>query len=160
MSYFHGEALATEARLPAADNVTPGPDVRQELPLISWVQAGAWAEAADPYHVGDFERLIPVTRRYSNRAYCLRVKGDSMQAESGPSFPEGAIIVVEPLLEPKHGSFVIVRLEDSKEATFKQLIIDGDRRYLKPLNHRYPVMQITGEATFCGVVRQLVMDFG
>ena len=82
-----------------------------------------------------------------------------MQAPDGHSFPSGSIIIVEPLQEPKNGSYVIVRLEDEKEATFKKLVIDGDRRYLRPLNPRYPILEVKGEATFAGVVRQLVMDF-
>ncbi len=141
-------------------NVSPGPETIHYLPLISWVQAGAWAEVQDPYEPGDYERLVPVTRRYSNRAYALKIKGDSMQASDGDSFPDGSIICVEPNQDARNGSYVVMKLEESQEATFKQLVIDGDRRYLKPLNQRYPIIEITGEAVVCGVVRQLVMDFG
>ena len=138
-------------------NVEPGPDVHY-LPLISWVQAGEWTEIAD-HQPGDYEALIPVTRRYSNRAFALRIAGDSMQAPDGDSFPEGSIISVEPLQEARNGSYVVVRNGHSEEATFKQLIIDGSRRYLKPLNPRYPIIEITEEIIICGVVRQLVMEF-
>lgn len=141
------------------ENVSPGPDIRAEIPLISWVQAGAWQEVQDPLQPGEYERLIPVTRRFSKRAYALRVQGDSMQSAEGPSFPDGSVICVEPEQVARSGSFVVARLDDSMEATFKQLVIDGDRRYLKPLNPRYPIMPIDGELTICGVVRQLVMDF-
>lgn len=137
-----------------------GPSITGRLPIISWVQAGSWANVADPFQPGVADEWKPVTRKYSRKAYCLRVRGDSMQAAEGPSFPEGSIICIEPELPPTHRSFVIVRLDDSEEATFKQLIIDGDRRYLKPLNPRYPILPIDKPATFCGVVRQLLMDFG
>ncbi len=140
-------------------NVSPGPETVYYLPLISWVRAGAWAEVADPYEPGEYERLVPVTRRYSGRAYALRIEGDSMQALDGDSFPDGSVICVEPNQEARNGSYVIAKLEDSQDATFKQLVIDGARRYLKPLNGRYPITEITREATICGVVRQLMMDF-
>ena len=142
-----------------AGNTSPGPEIVQYLPLISWVRAGEWTEIEDPYEPGTYEKLILVTRRYSNRAYALRLDGDSMQAPDGDSFPSGSIICVEPMQQAKNGSYVVIRLESSNEATFKQLIIDGDRQYLKPLNPRYPIMETTEPATICGVVRQLVMDF-
>ena len=139
-------------------NTSPGPELHY-LPLISWVRAGTWAEVEDPYEPGQYERLIPVTKRYSNRAYALMMEGDSMDAPNGPSFPSGSIIAVEPNREARNGSYVVARLEDSHEATFKQLVVDGDRKYLKPLNPRYPVIEINTPMTICGVVRQLVMDF-
>jgi SOS-response transcriptional repressor LexA len=47
---------------------------------------------------------------------------------------------------------LVVRREDKREATFKQLVIDGSRRFLKPLNTRYPVIEITTEVKVLGVV--------
>ena len=139
-------------------NFSPGPEFNY-LPLISWVQAGAWTEVEDPFEPGQYERLIPVTKRYSDRAYALTIEGDSMHAPDGVSFPSGSIIAVEPMREARNGSYVVAKLEDSQEATFKQLVFDGDRRYLKPLNPRYPIIEIAAPITICGVVRQLVMDF-
>ena len=129
------------------------------MPLISWVRAGEWAEIEDTHEPGTYEKLIPVTKRYTNRAYALRLDGDSMQSPEGDSFPTGSIICVEPHRQANNGSYVVIRLKSSNEATFKQLMIDGDRRYLKPLNPRYPIQEITESAVICGVVRQLVMDF-
>ncbi len=55
-----------------------------------------------------------------------------------PIFPAGAIIVVEPDLEAIPGNYVIVR-NGGGEATFKQLVKDGEDWYLKPVNPRYPI---------------------
>lgn len=137
------------------DNVADGPDIMAHVPLVSWVAAGNWREVVDPYPAGEGERLVPVTRRVGKNAYALRVQGDSME----PVFPNGSIIIVDPDAEPRQGSYVIVRLDDAEQATFKQLVVDGGARYLKPLNPRYPVMTIKERATVCGVVRQMVMDF-
>lgn len=142
-------------------NTEEGPGIRGRLPLVSWVQAGSFQNIEDPFLPGDADVWVPVTRRYSKRAFALRIRGDSMVDPSGigPSFPEGSIICVEPDATPIHKSFVVVRLDNSVDATFKQLIIDGDARYLKPLNPRYPIMTVTDEATICGVVMQMIMDF-
>lgn len=137
------------------DNVADGPDIMAHVPLVSWVAAGSWRDVVDPYPVGEGESLVPVTRRVGKNAYALRVQGDSME----PVFPDGSIIIVDPDVEPRQGSYVVVRLDDAEQATFKQLVVDGGARYLKPLNPRYPVMTIKERATVCGVVRQMVMDF-
>lgn len=126
-----------------------------EIPLISWVQAGQWACAEDPYPVGAAERMIRTFETVGMNAFALRVQGDSME----PTFPAGCIIVVDPSRTPRNGSYVVVRIEESSEATFKQLVIDGPSRYLKPLNPRYPILQVNSEATICGVVVGLQRSF-
>lgn len=136
-------------------NVTPGPAIRSSVPLISWVQAGHWAEIIDNYHVGDYEKLIITTKNVGPSAFALRVSGDSME----PEFAAGSIIVVDPDQRAENGSYVVVRLDDQAEATFKQLVVDAGKQYLKPLNPRYPIMEINGNATICGVVRQSMKDY-
>jgi SOS-response transcriptional repressor LexA len=69
-----------------------------------------------------------------------------------PRYHNGDFIFVGPGIPPAHGSDVVVRLENSHEATFEQLVIEGSRRYLKPLNPRFPVMEITTDAQVVGVV--------
>lgn len=123
------------------------------VPLLSWVAAGHWREMSDG---ADAEpRLIPVTGKVGPHAYALQVRGDSME----PGFPNGSYIVVDPDLEPVPGSYVVVRLDDAHEATFKQLIVEGGIHYLKPLNTRYPIMEVRQSASFCGVVRKMEMHF-
>lgn len=141
-----------EVTLPA------GPEVLA-VPLISWVTAGQWNEVVDNYRPGHGEKSIYTTRKVGSRAYALRVAGDSMENPNGrPTYPQGSIIIVDPDREARQGSAVIVRLEDSKEATFKQLVIEGGKHFLKPLNPRYPIMQIEGNVSICGVVIQTVID--
>ena len=137
------------------DGAEEGPAVTGFAPLISWVAAGMWQDVADPYPPGAGEEMVPVTCRVGPLAFALRVQGDSME----PVFPDGCVIIVDPSAEPRQGSYVVVRLDEAEQATFKQLVIDGGARYLKPLNPRYPLMEIRQSASLCGVVRQMVMDF-
>lgn len=134
-------------------NVTTGPDINGTVPLISWVAAGSWCEAIDNLQPGDGDR-ISTTYRAKAHTYALRVKGDSME----PKFPDGAILIVEPDEDPAPGKFVIVRQNGDTEAVFKQLIQDGGTLYLKPLNDRYPILQLRPDAVFCGVVKRMEMD--
>lgn len=138
----------------APEGLDEGPRFVASVPLVSWVTAGQWAEVVDNFHPGDADEWVDTTKRVGEGAFALRVRGDSME----PKCPDGAVIIVDPGQEPENGSLVVVRLEKDKEATFKKLVIDGGRRYLEPLNTRYPVLEITGPATVCGVVRQVLID--
>ncbi len=127
--------------------------IRGRVPLISLVAAGNWSEGVDNCAVGVAEEWIETTAPIKKHTYALRVSGDSME----PKFPHGAIIIVEPDEEAKNGSFIIVR-QNGSDATFKQLIIDGSQKYLKPLNDRYPIMPLKDDAVMCGVVKRVEMD--
>ena len=123
-------------------------DLYPGKPVVSWLQAGSWQECADPYPPGVADEWVQPTQRVSKSAFALRVKGNSME----PEFTEGDTIIVDPEREALHANFVVVKLEDAQEATFKQLIIDGGQKFLRPLNAHYPVMAINGNATIVGVV--------
>lgn len=106
-------------------------------PEISWVQAGNVREAVDmgnvamcPQHTSDVWA--------GEDAFWLRVVGSSMSSASGTSFPEGFLILVAPDIEPRAGQFVVARMTDTNEATFKQLVRDAGELYLKPINPAYP----------------------
>lgn len=120
------------------------------FPLISWVQAGDWTDIGETAPDADSIEWLPCAARCGPRAFALRVQGQSME----PRFVDGDLIFVDPDAEARHGSFVVVRLDDTQQATFKQLIIEGDRRFLRPLNDRWPdpIIEINGHATICGVV--------
>jgi SOS-response transcriptional repressor LexA len=139
---------------PAPGELAPAPPFTSRLPVISWVTAGHWREAVDSFQPGDADAWVETTKRVGRSAFALRVRGDSME----PRCPDGAVIVVDPEREAVNGSLVVVRLDEDREATFKRLVIEGGRRFLAPLNPRYPVLEITGPATICGVVRQVLID--
>jgi len=131
-------------------NAHNGPDVRSLHPLISWVQAGEWTEISEGYVPQYESELLPCPVRCSEETFVLRVHGVSME----PRFHEGDLIFVDPDATPVHGKYVVVQLDESNEATFKQLIVEEDRQYLKALNPDWPnrIIEINAAATICGVV--------
>ena len=125
-----------------------------KVPLISWVQAGNYNDVF--LDISNLDNLEWVETTYKARkfTYALRVVGDSME----PKFPEGCVIIVEPEEQPHNKSYVIAVLQDSHKATFKQLIDDESGKYLKPLNEKYPIMNMQPTTGFCGVVKKMQMD--
>lgn len=134
----------------AESNIEPAPALRGRVPLISWVAAGDWCEAHDPYQPGDAEMWLQVSANYGARTYGLRVRGESML----PRFQEGEIIIIDPDAQVESGQYVIARKDGSKEVTFKQLIREGETAYLKPLNPQWPepIIRIDGDWHICGKV--------
>ena len=80
--------------------------------------------------------------------YALRVLGDSM----APEFEDGHVIVVEPRMSAEHGAYVVV--DHDGETVFRQFWIEAGRRFLKPLNVAYTMVEITGTFRVRGVVTQ------
>lgn len=78
----------------------------------------------------------------------LQVLGDSM----APEFEEGHVIVIEPNGVVSNGSYVLATHEG--EYIFRQLSIENERYFLKPLNDRYPVLEISGMDDIHGVITQ------
>lgn len=142
-----------------ASNVAPvsQPDKYFRYPVISWVAAGAWAEAVEPFPPGFSDRYELSEYDAKGPAFWLEVKGDSMTAPVGQSIAEGTLILVDTEADVQHGKLVIAKLADSNEATFKKLVEDGGRRYLKPLNPAYPTEQCTGDCRIIGVVVRALM---
>ncbi|CAM7934569.1 Repressor protein C2 [Atlantibacter hermannii] len=121
-------------------------------PLISWVSAGQWMEAVEPYHRKAIDNWYETTVECSEDSFWLTVQGDSMTASAGLSIPEGMVILVDPEVEPRNGKLVVAKLEGVNEATFKKYVIDAGRQYLKPLNPQYQMTEINGNCKIIGVV--------
>ncbi|MCX2780401.1 LexA family protein [Microbulbifer thermotolerans] len=140
------------------NNVSPGPEIRRSVPLISWVQAGEWSEVIDMHQPGLADEWRETTANVGPRAFALRVQGDSMTSPSGLSIPEGSVVIVDPDAVYNNGSIVVAKLEDTQEATLKRLVIDGPNKYLKPLNPAYSVIPINGNCRIIGVAKKLELD--
>lgn len=130
------------------DNATVVASAGNYLPLISMVQAGVWTEIQElpPLDV----ELYPCPIKCSQHSFIVKVEGESML----PRFEEGDLIYVDPEAQVENGSYVVARLDDENQATFKQLIIDGNKKYLKALNPDWPnkFVEINGNCTIVGKV--------
>lgn len=132
---------------------TPG----NKYPVLSKVQAGAWAEACEPYTLKDIDLWLESDAHIQGDAFWLEVEGDSMTAPMGLSIPEGTFVLFDTGREAANGNLVIAKLDDDNEATFKKLVIDGSHRYLKGLNPQWPMTPINGNCRIIGVAIETKM---
>lgn len=154
--YFNQTKITkrNSVKVAPAKSIEPGPDIKGKVPLISYVQAGNWSETIE-FMPDDAISWLPCPVCHSNKTFALRVRGESMyNPHKKPSFEEGDLIFVDPERQPINGSLVVARLENENEATFKKLIIDGDKKYLSALNPAWPepIIHINSKAKICGVV--------
>jgi len=83
-----------------------------------------------------------------SESFALMVLGDSM----APEFAEGDVIVIEPEGLARDGSFVLAQHEG--EWIFRQLAARETGWQLRPINPRYPVIDLEDLAAVRGVVIQ------
>ncbi|WP_133408156.1 LexA family protein [Parashewanella tropica] len=137
-------------------------DQVRRIPEISWKQAMDWHE----YHstisseqLGDLWRTTADLT--DDRGYILRVRGDGMEGTGTKHIPEGAIIIVQPQEDDlfKSGDLVIAVLPGAEQAIFKQLIIEGQNRYLKSFNPQYPMIPLDESCKLVGLVKQSIVEY-
>lgn len=119
----------------------PMPLAGRLIPVISWVQAGAWTSVDSVPADTQFEEWLPPNPKCGKNGYGLEVVGESML----PDFRPGDKIYVNPDFQPdnlKTGDLVIVTCEGDAEATFKKLILESGHIYLQPLNPNWPEQTI------------------
>jgi SOS-response transcriptional repressor LexA len=118
--------------------------------LISWDQVGEGHDLSENLPPPYGTELLSCPVKCSAETFVLRVRGSSME----PKFREGELIFVDPLAPANHGKFVVVRLAESNEVTFKQLVLEDGNKYLKALNPDWPnrIVQVPPDTAICGVI--------
>lgn len=120
------------------------------IPLFSWQEAKSFCGQNSDFLKPDPEQVrswIPVAVKNNHQVFALKVNDDSME----PDFSEGDTIIVDPTQKAGHNQYVVAQ-EMGGMANLKQLTLMGGRLYLKPLNQRYPLIEVDGELIICGVV--------
>lgn len=128
-----------------SDKPQGAPAPARALPVIDQVQAGDWTAPGGTDANGDgLGHVFPATP-VGPRAFALEIRGDSM----APEFHPGDRVIVDPDLAPLPGDYVVAKLHDEHEATFKKFRprpgAGKDKTgtiELVPLNPDWPVLTI------------------
>ncbi len=114
----------------------------KQIPLLSYVSAGAWTGAVDAFQPNDAHDWLVTDLELSEGAFALEIKGDSMQ----PEFKPGDRVIIDPDISPQPGDFVVAK-NGEEEALFKKyrprsMDASGNVIFeLVPLNDDYPTMR-------------------
>jgi len=129
------------AATPRPPNIEPAQETGGLVPLLSSVQAGQWCASGDALEPHAAERWMYCHRPHSNQTFALRVRGDSMTASHGRTFPEGCYIFVDGAKRsPINGECVVACLRHSDDTTFKVFKNEDGRQWLAPLNPQHPTI--------------------
>jgi len=136
-----------------------GPDVSnikrtitvREIPLLSHIEAKSRNidKILSESSVRDF---IPAPPDAGELSFALEVQGDSMKSSHGTSFPDGTIIIIDPMRSLSSGDFALFLDSDSEHTLFKQFVIDQSKAYLRSLNPIYPILPATNKYISIGKV--------
>jgi len=130
-------------------------EVIGRIPIISPLQAAHWPCNIEAANVS----LTLVDIEISKNSYAMRTPDASME----PLFPKGTLLIIDPDREPKDRCYVIVRRNDYQEVVFRQLLIDGMERYLKPLSpnlEHFKMAMLNPMDAILGVLVQARLDYG
>jgi SOS-response transcriptional repressor LexA len=137
----------------------PIPLIGKLIPVISWVQAGAWTTVDSVPAGTQFDEWLPPNPKCGKNGYGLEVVGESML----PDFRPDDKIYVNPdfqITDLKTGDLVIVACDGETEATFKKLIVESNGMYLEPLNPKWlgKIMELREGCKLVGKVVGLYRD--
>lgn len=135
----------TAAREPAVDY-----NAARQVPILDWSDVSGWIRANNQGSESERWTTVPCPVGCGSSTFALRVRGASME----PRFRENDLIFCDPEHEPRSGSFVIVHKAGEDEPLFRQLVIEGQRRYLKAANPQWPepIEPLTHADVICGTV--------
>lgn len=122
------------------------------IPVISHEMALTWDKDSNYSSLGKDTLWEHGPSTVSQQAFWLEVVGDSMISPNGPSIGEGHLILVDPQLPAKNDCFVVAKFNNTRDITFKKLVIDARQTYLKPLNPDYRPTEFNNECQIIGVV--------
>lgn len=150
ISQLIGDEPLPPNRIPGTFN--PGITGWTQVPLLTWEQVPQW-----PHLSGQTKptQTVSTDIDVSDDTYALIIKDTTME----PRFPEGTVIILDPTIQPVDRDFAVVQIEGQHSLHFKQVLIDGDTIYLKPLNSDFKTIVLDKKHNFLGVMVQSRMDF-
>lgn len=125
-----------------------------KLPIISWEQACNWKEVIANLNYGNWSEWCSTNFPISPNAYAIVVTNKTF----GLPFPAHTVVLIEPNLVPNDGDYVAIQLDDSNTISLRKWVVDGDQRWLSPLQPHLAATKCEEHKGFCGVVIQAYLS--
>jgi SOS-response transcriptional repressor LexA len=124
----------------------------KSIPLLKITEIQSFLASEDKT---SSERWVSTDMTVSKEAFAIVAEGNAM----APRFEEGTILIFEPAQAPRDQDFVLALIKKQNTPLFKQILIDGDDRYLKSFNADYRTVYMEKEDSLLGTLVQAKMDF-
>lgn len=129
----------------------------KHIPLLSWSQVDEWLEKHT--EVTDYEQYVYIDKTADDHAFALRTKDASME----PLFPTGTLLIFDPKKSYADRGYVLVKLAETNNLIFRQLLLDGADKFIKPLSPdltNSSMHLLSEKDQICGVLLQARYDPG
>ncbi len=106
-------------------NTLPAKDKKIiEIPLIEW------KDLASLNQTNIVEKTIAAMNDLAQECFAVALNDSSME----PQFSKGTILIFDPTKTPTDRSYILVKLTEKDLYVFRQLLIDAEHKFIKPLN--------------------------
>jgi SOS-response transcriptional repressor LexA len=110
---------------PVHDNQALQKIVIKPIPLLPWAAISNLAMARK-----QAKKQLAITGNVGDECFAILMNEHSME----PLFTRGTILIFDPQKKAVDRSYVLVKLANKEQFIFRQLLVDVDQSYLKPLN--------------------------
>lgn len=125
------------------------------VPVLEWADVVHFVWGGREVKPNKTNNRIPCFEPHGTGTFAVPVKGESMHQPHGrPSFTDGDMIFVDPTRTAEDRNIVVVQRDPGEPPILRQLLVEGERRYLKALNPAWPesITPLNGTAVILGVV--------
>lgn len=126
----------------------------RRIPILSPTEANHWPNVQGE---SQFLRTV-IDIEAGKQTYAIKMPDSSME----PLFPKNTLLIIDPDKVPKDRGYVVVKPSNYIEPIFRQLLIDGKDRYIKPLSpdfERFKMVLLDPEDTILGTLVQARLDY-
>jgi len=119
-----------------------------QVPLLSWELV-----TVGKIDSNETQGMLFTDAKVGKGAFALTMDDASME----PLFPQGTLLVIDREKEPTDRSYVLAQLKPYPQAIFRQLVLDGPSRYLRPISpdlNKYTMNPMAKEDKIIGVLVQ------
>jgi SOS-response transcriptional repressor LexA len=121
-----------------------------EIPIISWEDAIQWPLNSLNISI---EKVISTDILLNANSYALIIIETNWEG-----FFPNSILIIDSVVTPEHGDYVIIWKIGQKIASLKQVLMDDDKVYLRPVNKDYQTQLLNESYKILGVISQIRMD--
>lgn len=124
-----------------------------EIPLLDKFTAIRWKRLSKLFNLATHNGQTEFVKGAPSRtAFGYVMPDDKMMSQAANAIPQGAVLTIEPDISPLDGD--LVAATNGTDVLIKELVYDGDNRYLRSYNSQYQPIAMDDRYEILGVITQ------